>query len=55
MRRFLEIAAEARKTIIAVTYGLTIAKIQHKETQKYDGVFIATGSFHIEMTFFISG
>ena len=46
-RRFLKIAAGAQKTSIAVTYDLTIAKIamriQHEETRKYDGVFIATG------------
>ena len=56
MRRFLEIAAEAQKTSIAVTCDLAIAKIgmhiQHKETPKYDGAFIAVGSFQIEMTFF---
>ena len=46
----------AQKTSIAVTYDLAIAKIamqiQHEETPKYDGVFIALGSFHIEMAFF---
>ena len=56
MRRSLEIAAEAQKTSIAVTYDLAIAKIvmqiQHEETPKYDGVFIALESFHIEMAFF---
>ena len=56
MRRSLEITAEAHKTTIAVTYDLAIAKIvmqiQHEETPKYDSVFIALGSFHIEITFF---
>ena len=56
MRRSLEITAEAHKTTIAVTYDLAIAKIvmqiQHEETPKYDSVFIALGSFHIELAFF---
>ena len=56
MRRFLEIAAEAQKNSIAVTFNLAIAKtamqIQHEETPKYDSLFIALGSFHIEMAFF---
>ena len=56
MRRFLEIAAEAQKTSIAVTYDLAIAKIamqiQYEETPKYNDVFIALGSFYSEMAFF---
>ena len=56
MRRFLEIAAEARKTSIAITYDWAISKfamqIQHEETPKYDGVLITLGSLHIVMTFF---
>ena len=56
MRRSLETAAKAQKTSTAVTYDLATAKIamqiKHEETLKYDGVFIALGSFHIEMVFF---
>ena len=47
----LKIAAEAQKTY-AVTYDLALAKIamqiKHEEIPKYDDVFIAPGSFHIE-------
>ena len=56
MKRSLEVAKEAGRTSIAVTYDLAIAKlamkIQFEERPFYDSLFIALGPFHIEMAFF---
>ena len=56
MRRTLEIAKECGRQTIAVTYDLAIAKIsmqiQSEETPTYDSLFVAKGSFHIELAFF---
>lgn len=53
MKRSLDIAAECGKKTIAVTYDLAIAKvamqIQAEETPVFDNIFVALGSFHIEM------
>ena len=53
LNRSLAIAAETSKETIAVTYDLAIAKmamkIQSEEKPKFDKVFIALGSFHVEM------
>ena len=54
--RSLQIAQEARKNSIVVTYDLAIAKIvmqiQKEEFPVYDNILIALGSFHIEMAYF---
>ena len=56
LKRSLSIANECGRKTIAVTYDLAIAKlalqIQHEEKPTFDRVFIALGSFHIEMAFF---
>ena len=56
MRRSLRIAAESGKQSIAVTYDLAIAKlamqIQCEEQPAFDNVFVALGSFHIELALF---
>ena len=56
MRRSLSIAKECGKTAIVVTYDLAIAKmamqIQREESPEFDEIFVALGSFHIEMAFF---
>ena len=52
----LSIANECGRKTIAVTYDFAITKlalqIQHEEKPTFDRVFIALGSFHIEMAFF---
>ena len=56
MRRSLCIASESGKQSIAVTYDLAIAKlamqIQAEEQPAFDNVFVALGSFHIELALF---
>ena len=56
MRRSQKIAQEANKNSIAVTYDLAIAKIamqiQKEESPLYDNIFVALGSFHVEMAYF---
>ena len=56
MKRLQRLAEECNKESIVVTYDLAIAKltmqIQTKEAPLYDNIFIAMGTFHIEMTFF---
>jgi hypothetical protein len=53
MRRSASIASESGKESIAVTYDLAIAKIamqiQSEEQPAFDRVFVALGSFHIEL------
>ena len=52
LKRSLQIASEAGKKMIAVTYDLAIAmkamQIQNEESPKYGGVFVALDAFHIE-------
>ena len=52
MKRAIQIADECSKENIAVTYDLAIAKIalqlQFEERPKYDRLFVALGSFHVE-------
>ena len=54
--RSLQIAQEARKNSIVVTYDLAIAKIamqiQKEESPVYGNIFVSLGSFHIEMAYF---
>ena len=56
MSRSLKVAEEASRNTIAVTYDLAIAKralqIQGEESSKYYSIFVALGSFHVEMAFF---
>ena len=56
MQRAQKLATELKKQAISVTYDLAIAKmameIQAEEAPKFDNVFIALGSFHIEISFF---
>ena len=56
MRKSLQIAQEAKKNSIVVTYDLAIAKIamqiQKQESPVYDNMFNALGSFHIEKAYF---
>ena len=56
MTRALRIAEECGKTSIAVTYDLAIAKmamhIQEEESPNFDKVFIALGTFHLELAMF---
>ena len=56
LQRSLTIAKECNKTSIAATYDLAIAikafRIQEQESPDYDNVFIALGTFHIQMSFF---
>ena len=58
MRRSQCIANECGKTSIVVSYDLAIAKIamqiQAEESPKFDDIFVALGSFHIELAFFSS-
>lgn len=53
MKRSLCIASESGKQSIAVTYDMAIAKlamqIQSEEQPVFDRVFVALGSFHIEL------
>ena len=53
MKQSLRIATECGKTSIAVTYDLAIAKIamqiQEEENPQFDRIFVALGSFHVEM------
>ena len=50
------IAKEMEKSEISVTYDLAIAKlaiqIQAEESPKFDNLFVFSGQFHTEMTFF---
>ena len=54
--RSLQIAQEARKNSIVVTYDLAIVKIamqiQKEESPVYGNIFVSLGSFHIEMAYF---
>ena len=56
LRRSSKIAKECNKSAIVVTYDLAIAKIamsiQAEQSPALDNVFVALGSFHIEMAFF---
>ena len=56
MKKSQDIAKEAQRNSICVTYDLAIAKlamqIQSEETPRFDYVFVALGSFHIELAFF---
>ena len=56
MKRSLCIASESGKQSITVTYDLAIAKlamqIQSEEQPVFDNVFVALGSFHIELALF---
>ena len=56
LRRSKKLAAESNKKSIVVTYDLAIAKmamsIQAEESPEFDDVFVALGSFHIELAFF---
>jgi len=56
MKRSLKVAEESRRETIAVTFDLAIAKIafqiQGEESPQYECLFIALGSFHIELAFF---
>ena len=56
LRRLLQIAEEAKKKSIVVTYDLAISKIamqvQKEESPLYDNIFTVLGSFQIEMTYF---
>ena len=49
-------ANQSERDSIAVTYDLAIAKItmqlQAEESPKYDNVFVAMGSFHMELSMF---
>ena len=54
--RSLQIAQEVGKNSIVVTYDLAIVKIamqiQEEESPVHDNIFIALGSFHMEMAYF---
>ena len=56
MKRAQQLAVECGKREIALTNNLAIAKmvmeIQIEEAPTFDNIFIAFGSFHIEMAFF---
>ena len=56
LKRTQKLAEESNKKSIVVTYDLAIAKIamsiQAEEFPKFDNVFVALGSFHIELAFF---
>ena len=56
LKRALAFAKQIERDSIAVTYDLTIAKIavqlQAEESPKYDKVFVAIGSFHMELAMF---
>ena len=56
LKRSKKLAIESGKKSIVVTYDLAIAKIamsiQAKESPEFDNVFVALGSFHIELAFF---
>ena len=56
MKRTIDIGKECGRDSVAVTYDLAIAKIamqiQLEESPMYDSLFVAMGSFHIEMAFF---
>ena len=58
MKRSLRIASKAQKENVSVMYDLAIAKlamqIQAEEKPTVDKIFIALGSFHLEMAFFLS-
>ena len=53
LKRALAFANQSERDSIAVTYDLAIAKIamqlQAEESTKYDKVFVAMGSFHMEL------
>ena len=48
LQRSLRLASECGKSEIAVTYDLAIAKVAMQKP-KFDKIFVAMGSFHIEM------
>ena len=56
LKRALAFANQSERDSIAVTYDLAIAKIamqlQAEESQKFGKVFVAMGSFHMELTIF---
>ena len=56
MKRPQQLAKESKIKEIAVTYDLAIAKvamqIQAKESPRFHNLFIAMGTFHLEMAFF---
>ena len=56
MKRSQQLAKESKIKEIAVTYHLVTAKvamqIQAKESSRFDNLFIAMGTFHLEMAFF---
>ena len=56
LKRAFAFANQSERDSIAVTYDLAIAKItiqlQAEESPKYDKVFFAMGSFHMELTMF---
>ena len=54
MRRSQCIANECGKTSIVVSYDLAkiAMQIQAEESPKFDDIFVALGSFHIELAFF---
>ena len=56
MKRSQQLAKESKIKEIAVTYDLAIAKvamqIQAKESPRFDNLFIAMGTFHLEMASF---
>ena len=58
LRQSQIVASECSESYALVTYDLTVAKIakQIQATEKplFDIVFIMFGSFHIEMSYFIS-
>ena len=56
LKRTLAFTNQSERESIVVTYGLAIAKVtmqlQAEESPKYDKVFAAMGSFHIELAMF---
>ena len=56
LKRALVFANQSERNSIAVTYDLSVAKIamqlQAEESTKYDKVFVAMGSFHMELAMF---